>query len=344
MERQINLFIDTNIFLDFYRLADADVKQLDKLLVEVNSGRIILWLPDQIKSEFFTNRDSVLSREYSTFDKLLNKAPYPPLVREAGAFPGTKDLGDRYHTALKILIQDLKTNIVNRTLPADKLIEELFTQATPIQITDELHDKAKRRIELGRPPRKDRDKSDSMRDGISWESLLASKIQGKMHFITRDDDYYCPLNDQDGHKFLKKEWLANANSNSEDSPITFYRSLRAFLKANLSNIKLQEEDTKAESVRSLVNSNSFPHTHFAVAQLSGFSSLNAIQTIAIFNAALENSQIRRILTDPDVLMFYKSNLDQMPIEGVDLILAEKVRQLIKSKEQDEADWHAKISS
>jgi len=338
MEQQMNIFIDTNIFHNFYRMASEDIGELKKLVEEVESKRIILWLPEQVKHEFYTNRESVLKRDVKVKLKELEnyKPQFPNVLKHAPEFIDIEGKFKVYKTELETVIGDLDEKMVKRELAADLLIKDLFKIATPIEITTEIHDEAKRRVELGRPPIKS---STNIRDGVNWESLKASDIHGPLFMITSDTDYYCPLNKMEGHNVLIREW-----SESKLNELVFYQSLTAFFKEHLGNINLREEDTKAKSVEFLVNSGNFQQTHWAVDQLGEFSSLDAIQTMAVLTAVLENSQISGILTDPDVLMFYKSILDQMPIEGVDVILAGKVNKLIESKEQDKASWHAEISS
>jgi predicted nucleic acid-binding protein len=334
----MNIFIDTNIFHDFYRMASEDIEELKKLVNEVASDNIILWLPEQVKYEFYTNRESVLKNDVNkTLKALQGYTPqYPNILKHAAQFNEIQDKFKDYKTELKTLIDDLDEKMVKRELAADLLIKDLFEIATPIEITTEIHDEAKRRIELGRPPIKS---STNIRDGVNWESLKASEIDGPLFMITGDTDYYCPLNKKEGHNVLIREW-----SESKLNKLVFYQSLTEFFKEHLSNINLREEDAKAKSVEFFVKSASFQQTHFAVDQLGEFSSLDAMQTTAVLSAALENSQIRSILLDDDVFMFYESILGRMPIPNVDVVLAAKVSQLIESKKQAEADWYAEISS
>ena len=334
----MNIFIDTNIFHDFYRIASEDIEELKKLVNEVASDNIILWLPEQVKYEFYTNRESVLKNDVNKTLKALQdyKPQYPNILKHAPQFNEIKDKFENYKAPLVELICDLEGKMANRELAADLLIENLFEKATPIEITTEIHDEAKRRVELGRPPIKS---STNIRDGVNWESLKASDIDGRLFMITGDTDYYCPLYKKEGHNVLIREW-----GESKSTELVFYQSLNEFFREHLGYINLREEEAKAQSVEFFVKSASFEQTHFAVDQLGEFSSLDAMQTTAVLSAALENSQIRSILLDDDVFMFYESILGRMPIPNVDVVLAAKVRQLIESKEKDEADWQATNNS
>lgn len=57
----MNLFIDTNIFLDFYRRSGADIKELQKLVEYIVLGNFTLFVPDQILKEVERNRDATIS-------------------------------------------------------------------------------------------------------------------------------------------------------------------------------------------------------------------------------------------------------------------------------------------
>jgi hypothetical protein len=52
----MQLFIDANVFLSFYRFSSDDLEQLEKLTVLVKTGRIRLWLPEHVVDEFYRNR------------------------------------------------------------------------------------------------------------------------------------------------------------------------------------------------------------------------------------------------------------------------------------------------
>ncbi|WP_108397815.1 PIN domain-containing protein [Devosia submarina] len=53
----LNLFIDTNVFLNFFHFSGEDLEELKKLTVLIDEGEIALWLPKQVCDEFHRNRD-----------------------------------------------------------------------------------------------------------------------------------------------------------------------------------------------------------------------------------------------------------------------------------------------
>jgi predicted nucleic acid-binding protein len=57
----INLFIDTNVFLSFYHLTSEDLEELKKLTPLIDNEEIKLFLPDQVRDEFFRNRGAKIA-------------------------------------------------------------------------------------------------------------------------------------------------------------------------------------------------------------------------------------------------------------------------------------------
>ena len=65
----MNLFIDTNIFLDFYHLSGADIAELHKLTELLKSGDLKLFITDQLSDEFKRNRDNKIKDAMNAFNK-----------------------------------------------------------------------------------------------------------------------------------------------------------------------------------------------------------------------------------------------------------------------------------
>jgi len=63
----MNLFIDTNIFLDFYHLSGADIEELHKLTALLDEGDLKLFVPCQLCEEFKRNRDSKIKDAMNEF-------------------------------------------------------------------------------------------------------------------------------------------------------------------------------------------------------------------------------------------------------------------------------------
>ena len=53
----MNLFLDTNVYLGFYKLSGDDLEQLKKLVIAVRDQGTTLLLTEQTRDEFERNRE-----------------------------------------------------------------------------------------------------------------------------------------------------------------------------------------------------------------------------------------------------------------------------------------------
>src|SRR5205085_12191954 len=68
----LNLFIDTNIFLNLYAFSKDDLKKWDLLISHIKDKKINLIITDQVINEFNRNRENKLS---STLNMIQNYKP-----------------------------------------------------------------------------------------------------------------------------------------------------------------------------------------------------------------------------------------------------------------------------
>ena len=83
------IFIDTNIFLDFYRIRNSDVsiKYLD--MIKENMGIIIT--TGQVEMEFKKNRQNVLSESLSGLSKIkMENFSFPAIISDMDAVEKVK--------------------------------------------------------------------------------------------------------------------------------------------------------------------------------------------------------------------------------------------------------------
>lgn len=76
-------------------------------------------------------------------------------------------------------------------------------------------------------------------------------------------------------------------------------------------IKLAAELAKEFAIARLINSGTFEETHRCLAKVAGYADFTSEQAQTLLRAANQNSQIRWILTDDDVMQFYTTLLDDM---------------------------------
>jgi predicted nucleic acid-binding protein len=294
----VNLFIDTNIFLSFYHLSNDDLEELHKLTVLLEEGKVVLWLPEQVKDEFKRNRENKISEAVKKLQEQKKKPQFPQICKDYDEYSEIRDLQKEYDKKLSSLIKKVNDDIEVGSLKADVMILELFDKAKTIASTQELIDKAKFRMDVGNPPGKD----GSLGDAINWEGLLESvPYMEKLYLVADDKDYYSVLNENELKNFLIDEWH---EKNNED--IVFYRRLSQFFKEHYPDIKLASELEKELAIQALVNSRGFASTHSAVSKLEKYAEFNKSQVNELVQAGISNQQVNWILSDQDVYNFYNT--------------------------------------
>lgn len=292
----MSLFIDTNVFLSFFRFTEDDLRTLDNLFTVAQGGAVNFVLPSLVIDEFERNR----AREISESIKLLefNSAGVPVVARELSAFSRFQDASKELTAARKDLINELRQAAIERVLPADALIQKIFTSATKVPVTDDLIQKAKRRVELGNPP----GKSGSLGDAINWEAVMSQLIFiDELHFVSQDRDYCSPLDENRFNDFLIREY-----DHTNWGDIHFYKSLKSFLSKNFPEVEIGTLKQSGEAVELLESSNSFQSTHSAIAKLNDCKKFTMKQIERLLDAAESNSQVSWILSDSDVHDFFSS--------------------------------------
>ena len=122
-----------------------------------------------------------------------------------------------------------------------------------------------------------------------------------LSFVSDDKDYCSPLDDEDFNRFLLDEWCQK-----KLGKLVFYKRLSAPFRDHFPDIKLASELEKDLLIAGLGNSGNFATTHALVAKLSKYSDFTPAQASAIANAAVNNSQVRWIVSDGEVHNFLDS--------------------------------------
>lgn len=196
------IFIDTNIFLDFYRVRgrQGDLAILEHL--DGHHGRIIT--TSQVEMEFKKNRPQVI-RE--TFDTL--KSPnwgalqLPAFLAKSKQSSGLDTGRKRIDGQLKTLRTRL-SNVFQNPARYDSVYkagQRLFRADTPYNLSRDKKERFKirrlawKRFVLGYPPRKAADTS--MGDSINWEWIIRCAQEGGANvvIVSRDSDFGLPFDD-----------------------------------------------------------------------------------------------------------------------------------------------------
>lgn len=299
----INLFIDANIYLRFYAYAEDTFTELEKLTALVQTGKIRILLPQQVKDEVSRNREAEIARALVRFEQSSFKVEIPYFSRH---FEESVDLLQK----LKIA-SDAKSALSNRInkeidtdkLRADDVIRKLGEVAETMPISDEIVERAKLRNALGNPP----GKRDSLGDQIVWESILKSLADEQdIHIISNDGDYYSKLKTSEPHASLTAEMHSTGKGS-----IFCYKSLSSFTNKHFPEIKLPIDAIKSDAIHKLINSTNFDQTHQQISKIEEiFDELSFEDAIIIFQGIIENSQISWIAKDQDVKSFYKKLHDK----------------------------------
>jgi predicted nucleic acid-binding protein len=248
------IFIDTNIFLDFYRAnSDSTLKLLEKL--EGVSDRVICTY--QVEMEFLKNRQAVIV-DSSVLPSLTIKDNLPAVMGDTQLSNSLK----RDKKELAKRSRDLKKRIANIIKspssydPVHKSLESIFSSPHDHVLTRDMKIRhtikrlAWRRFILGYPPRKDRDTATG--DALNWEWLIhcASQMKGKFAIVSRDSDYGLTFNRE---TFLNDALKAEFRNRVGKKPIQLMTKLSEGLKFLEVNVTKKEEESEAREILSLPN-------------------------------------------------------------------------------------------
>jgi predicted nucleic acid-binding protein len=189
------IFVDTNIFLDFYR-AYKDVSLSLLRHIENNHDRFIT--TNQVEMEYKKNRQRVIVDSLSRFrTPNWDALTVPSFLTETQASKtiekNKKDIVRQQGTLRKRIDKVLRHPSRNDDIY--KVLQKVFLNTGPYNLTRKkkirgtIRDLARTRFTLGYPPRKKYDTS--MGDAINWEWIIHCAIDSGKNVIivSRDSDY-----------------------------------------------------------------------------------------------------------------------------------------------------------
>jgi len=323
----MELFIDTNIYLNLYHFTDDDLDKLEGLLILIRDKKINLYLTTQVRHEFARNRESKIHKAITDLNIKVVDA-FPRISHNYDEYremtEGIRLFNKKRESIINNIIRDAKEN----KLKADVLIAELFKLAKEID-SDSFLDKAERRMKFGNPP----GKNGSLGDAINWEALLEN-VPNDADFciIAEDNDYSSKIDKEEISEFLKNEW-----GRKKKSSIALYKNLNKYFANYYPGIKLADELEKALAITAYVSSGDFSGTHQAISRLNAYTDFANDEIRKIVEASITNAQIYWIKNDTDVKKFLMrieglAEKGRMDIEPLHL---ELLRQMIYS---DEPYW------
>jgi hypothetical protein len=204
------LFIDTNIYLDFYRIRKSEVSL--KYLEEIERHKESIILTNQVEMEYKKNRQVVILEAFSELNKLNpQNQNFPTILFDTKPSEIIKDSNKKIAEQQKKLKNRLQSILSNPSIN-DKVyqtLKRLFKTKSCYNL-DRLKNerfairkKAIKRFALGYPPRKKNDTS--IGDSINWEWILHCAQNSDKHIIivSRDGDYGINFNEDN----LLNDWL-----------------------------------------------------------------------------------------------------------------------------------------
>jgi hypothetical protein len=203
------LFVDTNIFLDFYRARnDAGIN----LLSRIDSLHDLIITTCQVEMEFKKNRQKVISESVALLKPPEFSLSTPAFLLEAKTVAVIKSKMED----VRKRVENLKGRILS-TLENPKTqdriyqtMQRLFSNGGSLNLRHETPEyksvwrRALRRFLEGRPPRKKEDTSAG--DSINWEWIVrcVESNNRDVIIVSRDADYGLTLN----NKGYANNWLA----------------------------------------------------------------------------------------------------------------------------------------
>lgn len=294
----ISLFIDANVYLRFYAYTDDDLSELEKLDALVDAGKLRIYKNTQLEDEIERNREAKIEAALKTFK---NDGPGIQIPRFASHFKKAQDLLDlskKLKKAKSELGEQIAEEINGGDLRADKLIQKILSKAESLDIDEKILNAARWRQIRGNPP----GKPDSIGDQLHWEALLAGAQNGEdLHIVSLDGDFGSKLNQGLPNPRLVAEWKS-----TKGGELHIFVSLGGFAKKHFDSISLPSDVTKSSAISKLVTTGTFENTHKQIVRLDGvFDEITLEEAQILFQAMIDNGQIRWIATDSDVADFYE---------------------------------------
>ena len=252
-------FIDTNIYLDFYRSNNEAKLPLLEKIQEV-SNRIISTY--QVQMEFLKNRQNLLLQSVDQIN--VPNHQIPEVMSDGHILSTTKNIEkeakrrDQYFKKrlVKILKKPNSHDKVYQALDAVFTNPNNHVLKRDMDLRHKIKRLAWRRFILGYPPRKNNDTS--IGDALNWEWIIhcAKSLKGRFYIVSRDGDFGCSfkrnqyLNDQ-----LKLEFRERVGKKS----IIYTHRPSDVLKALEINVTEDELKAESEMIRSHDTSETLPN-------------------------------------------------------------------------------------
>lgn len=255
------IFIDTNKYLDFYRVPESSGRI--ELLDLIEQHKDIIITTEQVEMEYFKNRQGVIKKTLDLQTKPQWSGLTPPAFligsEPAEAIQAAKDAisaaQNEIRKRIEHLIVDPASDRVYQTLSkffkhqSPYILRRVKTEESVKQVNS-VREIALKRFTLGYPPRKPNDTS--IGDAINWEWILRCVYDSGRDVIIVSDDGDYGVHREEGsylNDFLRRQFEQMLVDKYPENPptITFTNRLADAFKRVA--IAVSEEAEKEEKER-----------------------------------------------------------------------------------------------
>lgn len=242
------IFIDANIYLDFYRARERSFELAMIKHIDANHDKIIT--TDQVLMEYKKNRQKVILETLAAIQEPKIDIAIPPFLTDSPKIKMINERKGEIEKHIKYLQNNVSEVLKNPGLK-DRLyqsLQRLFKDSNQHhlgrnnELRIQIRELAWKRFLLGYPPRKESDTSYG--DAINWEWIIYSAEQSGKNIVivSRDRDY--------GEMYKKEpilnDWLSQEFKDriSQQRKITLTNKLSNAFK--LINVSISPREQKQE--------------------------------------------------------------------------------------------------
>lgn len=179
----VKIYIDTNVFVDFYQAAN-DRTEIFSELEKYHSSIVLV---QQTLDEFQRNRAERLTNLIELVDKAKFGVHTTSVIREMPQHAELCTIAERAEILKRQICDELeKYRDKDDADPVFKKFQALTKACKVLPTMPDIIEKAARRNQLGRPPRSD--KKGTIGDEVIWETLLAC-CDDDLVIVSRDGTF-----------------------------------------------------------------------------------------------------------------------------------------------------------
>lgn len=243
----MQLYIDTNIYLEYFRENSAErLAPLRELIKLLQAKKVELLIPTQTREEYLRNKSRIAEATRSALVKKQNETKFvtPAILDEKlKAVKEVKNSSEKLKQAYKLLIKKYDEALEKEETDAEILIGQVFSLGKTIEETELIVKRAYSRYMKGNPPRKS---DNSYGDAIIWETLLENAKEDKITIISKDGDF---IDFFKGTPMLSR-YLLNEWKSKKQKDAVLYRSLAEVVNKLNKNKPIKKEVIQQEKDQS----------------------------------------------------------------------------------------------